>query len=70
MNTKKGYGSVDVRLPEQLSLIEKLNQSQPKRYPVKLLCEVFDVHSSTYKYWLVRDNDICPEHVRLVSEIR
>jgi putative transposase len=35
-----------------------------------LLCEVFDVHHSTYKYWLVRDNDICPEHVRLVSEIR
>jgi putative transposase len=28
------------------------------------------VHRSTYKYWLARDDDICPEQVRLISEIR
>ena len=35
-----------------------------------LLCEVFEVHRSTYKYWLVREDNICPEQVRLNSEIR
>jgi len=37
---------------------------------VTLLCEVFEVHRSTYKYWLVREDNICPEQVRLNSEIR
>lgn len=32
-----------------------------------LLCEVFDVHRSSFKYWLSRDNSICPETVRLHS---
>tara|TARA_R110001583_G_scaffold130638_1_gene282331 strand:- start:19 stop:375 length:357 start_codon:yes stop_codon:yes gene_type:complete len=28
------------------------------------------VHRSTYKYWLARNNSICPERVRLLSEVR
>ena len=35
-----------------------------------MLCKVFDVHRSTYKYWLARGNEICPERVRLLSDIK
>ena len=31
---------------------------------------MFDVHRSSYKYWLVRDDSICPKQVKLVSEVR
>tara|TARA_Y100000034_G_C6856521_1_gene389295 strand:+ start:640 stop:1479 length:840 start_codon:yes stop_codon:yes gene_type:complete len=37
---------------------------------VKLLCEVFDVHRSSFKYWLDRDDSICPDTVRLHSLVR
>ncbi|HDD9597285.1 TPA: IS3 family transposase, partial [Escherichia coli] len=38
---------LDVRLPEQFSIIGKLRA----RYPVATLCHVFGVHRSSYKYW-------------------
>ncbi|WP_407646971.1 IS3 family transposase [Erwinia tracheiphila] len=44
---KKGYRAPDVRLPEQFSLIEKLRV----RFPVAVVCNVFGVHRSSYKYW-------------------
>lgn len=44
---KKGYRALDVRLPEQFSIIGKLRA----RYPVATLCHVFGVHRSSYKYW-------------------
>ncbi|ENS3781169.1 IS3 family transposase [Salmonella enterica] len=44
---KKGYRALDVRLPEQFSLIGKLRA----QYPVVTLCHVFGVHRSNYKYW-------------------
>ncbi|MBS6060059.1 MAG: IS3 family transposase [Pantoea sp.] len=44
---KKGYRALDVRLPEQFSIIGKLRA----RYPVVTLCHVFGVHRSSYKYW-------------------
>ncbi|WP_421508280.1 IS3 family transposase [Erwinia rhapontici] len=44
---KKGYRALDVRLPEQFSIIGKLRA----RYPVSTLCHVFGVHRSSYKYW-------------------
>ncbi|EAA5207025.1 IS3 family transposase [Salmonella enterica subsp. enterica] len=44
---KKGYRALDVRLPEQFSLIGKLRA----QYPVVTLCHVFGVHRSSYKYW-------------------
>ncbi|KAA1151069.1 IS3 family transposase, partial [Pseudoalteromonas fuliginea] len=65
---KKGYRSLDVRLPEQFSLIEKLNQRE--RYPVSLLCSVFNVHRSSYKYWAIRDTTPTPEQVRLEAEVK
>ncbi|MFT7422170.1 MAG: hypothetical protein ACI8UC_000230, partial [Psychromonas sp.] len=30
-----------------------------------MLCEVFEVHRSTYKYWLARDESICSERIKL-----
>ena len=39
--------ALDVRLPEQFSIIGKLRA----RYPVATLCHVFGVHRSSYKYW-------------------
>ncbi|MGL9773231.1 MAG: IS3 family transposase [Sodalis sp. (in: enterobacteria)] len=47
---KKGYSALDVRLPEQFSLIGKLRA----HYPVATLCHVFRVHRSSYKYWKSR----------------
>ncbi|HDG1665699.1 TPA: IS3 family transposase [Kluyvera ascorbata] len=44
---KKLYRALDVRLPEQFSLIGKLRA----QYPVVTLCHVFGVHRSSYKYW-------------------
>jgi putative transposase len=70
VNGLNNYRSVDVRLPEQLSLIESVNQSNPKHYSVTLLCEVFEVYGSFYKYWLIRDESLCPERIKLVSEVR
>ncbi|HHA0036577.1 TPA: IS3 family transposase [Yersinia enterocolitica] len=44
---KKLYRALDVRLPEQFSLVEKLRA----RFPVAVVCNVFGVHRSSYKYW-------------------
>ncbi|WP_442800720.1 IS3 family transposase [Shewanella sp. AS16] len=63
---KKGYRSLDVRLPEQFSLVEKLKQS----HTVKRICEVFGLHRSSYKYWRSRPKAISPEKVKLQSLIR
>ncbi|HDL6960590.1 TPA: hypothetical protein PXM37_004234 [Yersinia enterocolitica] len=38
---------LDVRLPEQFSLVEKLRA----QFPVAVVCNVFGVHRSSYKYW-------------------
>ncbi|WP_113639950.1 IS3-like element IS911 family transposase [Escherichia albertii] len=47
---KKGYRALDVRLPEQFSIIGKLRA----HYPVVTLCHVFGVHRSSYRYWKKR----------------
>ncbi|AVF37713.1 transposase (plasmid) [Rahnella sikkimica] len=44
---KKGYRALYVRLPEQFSLVEKLRA----RFPVAVVCNVFGIHRSSYKYW-------------------
>ncbi|WP_104036060.1 IS3 family transposase [Vibrio jasicida] len=63
---KKGYGSLDVRLPERFSIIEKLKKS----YAVKRLCEVFGVHRSSYRYWANRDKSLSSERVLVRAEVR
>lgn len=69
-NPKKGYRSVDVGLHEQLSVIEKLSQSDKRCYSIKLLCEIFGVHRSSYKYWCKRDKRISPETAKLHSQVK
>ena len=39
--------ALDIRLPEQFSIIGKLRA----HYPVVTLCHVFGVHRSSYRYW-------------------
>ncbi|WP_152557222.1 IS3 family transposase [Photobacterium sanctipauli] len=63
---KKGYRSLDVRLAEQFSLVEKLKQS----HSVSTLCDVFSIHRSSYKYWSGRPKAINPDYVELCSEVK
>lgn len=35
-----------------------------------MLCCVFDVHRSSYKYWAIRDTTPTSEQVRLVAEVK
>lgn len=64
-HSKKGYSSLDVRLPEQRSLVEQLKQS----HAVTHLCKVFGVQRSSYKYWASRTRTISPQLVILPSEV-
>ncbi|GLO64037.1 hypothetical protein MACH09_45450 [Vibrio sp. MACH09] len=58
---KKGYRSVDVRLTEKFTIIERLKQS----YSIFKLCSIFDVHRSSYKYWKTRPKTISAHEVRI-----
>ncbi|WP_332405501.1 IS3 family transposase [Vibrio metschnikovii] len=62
---KKSHGSLDVGLTEQFLMIKKLKQS----HSIKTLCEVFNVHRSSYNYWLKRPTEIKAETVKLRSLI-
>lgn len=46
-------------------MIKKLKQS----HSIKTLCEVFNVHRSSYNYWLKRPTEIKAETVKLRSLI-
>jgi putative transposase len=35
-----------------------------------MLCDVFDVHRSSYKYWLNRDNNLSAADVELRAEVK
>ena len=35
-----------------------------------MLCSVFNVHRSSYKYWVIRDTTSTPEQVRLEAEVK
>ena len=41
-------------------MIKSLKES----YPVVFLCQAFDVHRSSYKYWRIRSGKISPERVK------
>lgn len=62
--------TVDVRLPEQFSLIEKINQSNKTKYPISKLCDVFQVHRSSYKYWVNRDNNLSVSEIKLRANVK
>ncbi|WP_087465107.1 IS3 family transposase [Cellvibrio sp. PSBB006] len=63
---KKGYRSLDVRLAEQFAIVEELKQS----YSVKVLCNAFGIHRSSYRYWSKRPDDVDAETIHLMSEVR
>jgi putative transposase len=58
--------SFNARLPEQFSLIEKLNES----HAVALICGVFGVDRSSYKYWVKRADKPILKRIKLLSELR
>ncbi len=39
-------------------------------YPVKFLCQVFDVHRSSDKYWLARSKNIKPERIKELALVK
>ncbi|HTF98042.1 MAG TPA: IS3 family transposase [Cellvibrio sp.] len=63
---KKGYRSLDVRLAERFAIVKELKKS----YSVKMLCEAFGIHRSSYKYWIDRPDSINAEIIHLLSEVR
>lgn len=65
----RGLSNIDVGLTEQFSIIEELNKSNNTRFSTKLLCEVFEVNRSSYRYWIKRDTTPCPEHIKLLVEV-
>lgn len=48
----------------------KLSQSDKCRYSIKLLCDVFGVHRSSYKYWRKRDKRISLQTSKLYSQVK
>ncbi|MDQ5075472.1 IS3 family transposase, partial [Klebsiella variicola subsp. variicola] len=62
---KKGYRALNVRLPEQFSVIGKLRA----RYPVAVLCRVFGVHRSSYRYQQKRPAGPDAERLSLRSQV-
>ncbi|WP_371417665.1 IS3 family transposase, partial [Salinivibrio sp. VYel6] len=64
---KKGYRSLDVRLSEQFSIIEKLKTS----YSVNKLCQVFSVHRSSFRHWQQRSKKpICAQKVMEEAKVK
>ena len=52
-----------VRLSEQFSIIEKFKEEL-------WLCEVFEVHRSSYRYWANRDKSLSSGRVLVCAEVR
>ncbi|WP_353411427.1 IS3 family transposase, partial [Pseudoteredinibacter isoporae] len=63
---KKGYSSLDVGLDERFSLVDKLKES----HAVTIICEVFGIHRSSYKYWSKRSRSLSPEQLELHCQIK
>ncbi|MBN8240840.1 MULTISPECIES: IS3 family transposase [Marinobacter] len=62
---KKGHRSLDVGLPEQFSIIERLEES----HAVQRLCQVFGVHRSSYRAWRDRDRTPCEAEQALQEQV-
>ena len=39
-------------------------------YPVQTLCTVFDVHRSSYRYWLKRDRKISSQRLKEITTVK
>lgn len=66
-NSKKGYSSLDVGLVEQFTLIQQLHQES---YAVEQLCELFDVHRSSYRSWRDQPKGLSSEERQLREHIK
>ncbi len=62
----KEYCALDVRPPEQFTLIRKLRA----RYLVAILCHVFGVHRNSYKYWKCRSVQPDKKHIELRNQVQ
>jgi hypothetical protein len=62
---KKLQRSLDVGLAEQFTIIAQLKQS----YTVAQLCQVFEVHRSSFKYWK-KPKPVQLEQVIRLSKVR
>ena len=47
-------------------MISRLKES----YPVQTLCTIFDVHRSSYRYWLDRDKKVSPKRLEEIAMVR
>ncbi|WP_421865984.1 IS3 family transposase [Motiliproteus sp.] len=63
---KKGFGSLDVRRAEKYSIIQRLQES----YPIKQLCQIFDIQRSSYKYWRSQPRSDNPYRRKLKLMVR
>jgi putative transposase len=63
---KKGYRSLDVGLAEQFAIIQKLTES----YNAVQLCEAFEVHRSSYKYWAKRLHKVDPRKIEEMTFVK
>jgi putative transposase len=62
----KGYGSLTIRLDEKFSLVSKLKGS----HCAKRICQVFDIHRSSYKYWQRQSKKPSLQQAQINSEVR
>jgi putative transposase len=62
----EGYCSLDVRLNEQFSMINGLKEN----YAVQTLCNVLEVHRSSYRYWVNRDKKLNPKRLEEVTTVK
>lgn len=46
------------------------HKSHKARYLIKILCDLFDVHHSSYKYWCLRDTSLPPEKIKLRFDVK
>ncbi|WP_408900178.1 IS3 family transposase [Photobacterium piscicola] len=63
---KKSNRSFGLGLIQNFILVDELKAY----YPVSILCHVFDIHRSSYKYWTKRPKTQSKEQVLLSSEVK
>ena len=65
-NPKKGYRSLDVGLTEHFAIVQRLKGS----HPVNQLCQLFDIHRSSYRAWRARPNHLKPQEITLRERVK
>ncbi|REL31747.1 IS3 family transposase [Thalassotalea euphylliae] len=63
---KKGYRSLDVGLDEQFKLIKRLKES----YAEFTICQTFNVHRSSFKYWNKRSKKPNSKQLKEIAVVK